>query len=133
MITVNQINKIEDARRKVKKEIYKKIFEQFSRKIQVSVDAKQRQVFLQVPSFLIGYPMFDVATAAVYLKRQLELSGFKVVALSEDTFNVSWYRKTKPREPEPIRPYVYDPTPPVDDQQHFPSLVNLRKAAKRYA
>jgi hypothetical protein len=131
MINIAKIKKIEESKRQIKKEIYKKIFEQFSRKIQVSVDASQKQTILQVPSFLLGYPSYDVEKAGVYLKRQLELSGFQVEPISPIVFNVSWYtqreRKQVPQVP------VYDPTPPSFSEEQFPSLINLKKAAKRYS
>jgi hypothetical protein len=91
MINIAKIKKIEESKRQIKKEIYKKIFEQFSRKIQVSVDASQKQTIVQVPSFLLGYPSYDVEKAGVYLKRQLELSGFQVTPISPIIFTVSWY------------------------------------------
>jgi hypothetical protein len=131
MINIAKIKKIEESKRQIKKEIYKKIFEQFSRKIQVSVDASQKQTILQVPSFLLGYPSYDVEKAGVYLKRQLELSGFQVEPISPIVFNVSWYtqreRKQVPQVP------VYDPAPPSFSEEQFPSLINLKKAAKRYS
>jgi len=131
MINVRQIQKIEEARRKVKKEIYKKILEQFSRKIQAYVSANQKQVFLEVPVFLVGYPSYNVETAAVYLKRQLELGGFRVVNTSTTSFNVSWQKET-PQRREPSR-VAHEPAPPTFSEDYFPSLINLKKAAKRYS
>ena len=134
MININMIKKIEDSKRKVKKDIYIKIFEQFCRKIQIAVDGNQKEVFLEVPIFLLGYPSYDIETAAVYLKRQLELSGFKVLPLSTISFNVSWYteKEKKQRVTYNEPPPKYDPTPPTFTDEQFPSLINLKKAAKRY-
>jgi hypothetical protein len=129
MINIAKIKKIEESKRQIKKEIYKKIFEQFSRKIQVSVDASQKQTILQVPSFLLGYPSYDVEKAGVYLKRQLELSGFQVEPISPIVFNVSWYTTRQVKQQAP----VYDPAPPSFSEEQFPSLINLKKAAKRYS
>jgi len=130
MINVRKIKEMEEAKKKIRKEIYKKIFEQFGRRIQVAVDARQKQTFLEVPSFLIGYPVYDVDTAVRYLKRQLLLSGFQVVHVPPTVFNVSWYTEKEKREEPPPR---YDPTPPSFSDDQFPSLINLKKAAKRYA
>ena len=129
MININIIKKIEDSKRQIKKEIYKKIFEQFSRKIQVSVDANQKQTILQVPSFLLGYPSYDTEKAGIYLKRQLELSGFQVEPISPIVFNVSWYTTRKVKQQQ-LPEY---PAPPSFSEEQFPSLINLKKAAKRYS
>lgn len=131
MINIAKIKKIEESKRQIKKEIYKKIFEQFSRKIQVSVDASQKQTIVQVPNFLLGYPSYDVEKAGVYLKRQLELSGFQVTPISPIIFTVSWYTQKEKTQKEYIP--VYDPTPPSFSEEQFPSLINLKKAAKRYS
>lgn len=133
MININKIKQIEESRRQVKKEIYKKIFEQFCRKIQISVDANQKQVFLEVPIFLIGYPTYDVEIAAVYIKRQLELSGFKVFPISTIAFNVSWYSEKEKRKQQLPSRFEPVPPPPSFSDEQFPSLINLKKAAKRYA
>lgn len=128
MININKIRQIEESKRQIRKEIYKKIFEQFSRKIQVSVDAGQKQTVLRVPDFLIGYPSYDVIKAAVYLKRQLELSGFQVSEISMTTFHVAWFIKRQ-KVSEPPR----YPEPPSFSDEQLPSLINLKKAAKRYS
>ena len=134
MINVKTIKKIEDSRKQVKKETYKKILEQFSRKIQVSVSANQKQVFLEVPAFLLGYPSYNLESASVYLKRQLELGGFRVVNVSPVVFNVSWYtEKERKAVHEPPPRFRNEPTPPTFSEEYFPSLINLKKAAKRYA
>ncbi len=131
MININKIKKIEESKRKIKKEIYTKIFEQFSRKIQVAVDTGNKQIVLQVPEFVLGYPSYDIEKAAVYLKRQLELSGFQVYPLSTISFTVSWYTQREVKQ-EPQLPQ-YDPAPPSFSDEQFPSLINLKKAAKKYS
>jgi Family of unknown function (DUF5759) len=121
MITVHKINQIEDRRRKIKKEIYTKIYEQFCRKIQIAVAANQKYVILQVPSFLLGYPSYDVDKAAVYLKRQLILGGFSVRDIDYVQFCVAWHV----RKLEPIQETS-------SEEVCLPSLINLKKAANKY-
>ena len=123
MINARDIVKIENKRKEIKKETYKKIYEQFSRKIRQTVEFGQRQVFLTVPGFLVGFPMFDRDKAAEYLKRQLERAEFTVVQTSSYEFHVSWgHAKVKEKAPE-------EEEPSFDD---LPNLVNLKKAANRY-
>jgi hypothetical protein len=115
---LKDIVKIEKKRTDIRKEIYKKIFDQFTRKIKMAVELGQKQVFLQVPAFLFGFPTFDRAKATDYLKRQLERSGFEVSRVDEFDIYASWF-KTKPqKEPE--------------EMPELPNLANLRKLAVRY-
>ena len=69
MINVSEIFNIESSRKNNKKEIYKKIFEQFSRKIRCTVELGGKSVMLRVPFIVFGYPTFDRSRACVYLKK----------------------------------------------------------------
>lgn len=125
-VDLDRIIKIENERKKIRKEIYTKIYEQFSRKIMHAVQTNQKQVFLVVPSYLIGYPVFDRYRATVYLKRQLELNKLNVVQISEFEFHISWNKKKKKKKEKEKKEEV------VDDDENFPTLINLKKAAAKY-
>ena len=125
MLSVDDIHKIEKQRKDARKEIYKKIYEQFCRKIKQCVELGESQSFLRTPSYLIGYPTFNREKATVYIKRQLELGKFDVTKISDIDLYVSWKKKrqlsvTVSREP-----------PGLDDDA-FPTLMNLKKAAAKY-
>ena len=46
MISINDVTKIDERRKQIKKETYKRIYEQFSRKIKQSVELGHKQVHL---------------------------------------------------------------------------------------
>ena len=121
MISINDVTKIDERRKQIKKEIYTKVHEQFSRKIKQSVELGLKQVFLTVPTFVIGYPTFDRGAAAKYIARQLKLGGFDVRLISEYDMYVSWIlpKKAKQKEERP-------------DDMEFPDLMNLKKMANKY-
>ena len=70
MLSISDVNKIDTRRKQIRKEIYTKIYDQFVAKIRQSVELGCKQIFLQVPSFLIGYPTFDRQQAAQYVSTQ---------------------------------------------------------------
>jgi|TARA_B110000977_G_scaffold107227_1_gene139657 hypothetical protein len=121
MININDIIEIDDKKKKIKKEMYMKIYEQFSSKIKQCVELGHKQVFLTVPLFLIGYPVFDRGAAARYIARQFELGGFTVQLVTEFDIYVSWNMSKKRKEREDT----------VDDTD-FPNLMNLKKMANKY-
>jgi len=121
MININDIIEIDDKKKKIKKEMYMKIYEQFSSKIKQCVELGHKQVFLTVPLFLIGYPVFDRGAAARYIARQFELGGFTVQLVTEFDIYVSWNMSKKRKEREDS----------VDDTD-FPNLMNLKKMANKY-
>jgi hypothetical protein len=132
MITRDMINKMDADKRRIKKEIYIKIHEQFCRKIQSVAAANHKQVMLTVPPFLLGYPTYDETQAALYLKRQLINGGFDVAFAHPSSLLVSWFPKAKKHLEEiPSTYYSTGGVPPPEDTS-LPSLVNLRKAANRY-
>jgi hypothetical protein len=121
MLSINDVTKIDEKRKQIKKEIYLKIYEQFSSKIKQSVELGHKQIFLTVPAFLLGYPVFDRRLAAKYVARQFQLGGFTVKLLSDHDVYISWVtsKKKKERSEEP-------------DEADFPNLMNLKKIANQY-
>ena len=120
MISIDEVTKIDEKRKQIRKEIYTRIYEQFSSKIRQSVEYGHKQIFLTVPSFVLGYPSFDRSAAARYLVRQLMLGGFTVKLVSDYDLYVSWIisKKKKERKNE-------------ESDQEFPNLMNLKKIAKQ--
>ena len=123
MISTRDIAKIENKRKELKKEIYTKIYEQFSRKIRQTVELGQKQVFVNVPSFIMGYPTFDRDKALEYLNRQLERAGFITTQTGSYEILVTWNTKKTAEEQQPEEEQAFD---------EFPTLMNLKKAANKY-
>ena len=112
----------EKKRGSAKKEYYKALLEQFSRKIKHSVELGRKEAILTIPSFLVGYPKYDLAVTVVYMSRQLGRLGYKVELVGPLDLKVTW-RKTSERseeEQEEADPGVF-----------LPSLVNLQKTAQK--
>src|SRR5210317_1689610 len=109
MISIDEITRIAEKRNRLKKETYTKIYEQISKKIRQSVDLGHKYLFCQIPSFVMGYPHFNRVKATEYIKRQFELC-------------ISWRpnKKSNNRHTEP------------EEEEDFPSFVNLKKAANKY-
>lgn len=126
MIKASDITKIEKHRKDIKKETYLKIYEQFSRKIKQSVEFGNSQVFLTVPGYMLGYPPYDRGHAATYLKRQLILGEFRVQPMDEYTFFVTWGGTSGTTKEERVS------APAPQDEDEFPTLMNLKKAANKY-
>jgi hypothetical protein len=121
MLSINDVTKIDEKRKQIRKDIYKKIYEQFSTKIKQSVELGHKQIFLSVPSFLLGYPVFDRSQAARYVARQFQLGGFNARLISDHDIYVSWVvekKKKKVQEDE--------------GETDFPNLMNLKKMANKY-
>jgi len=112
----------EKKRASSKKEYYKALLEQFCRKIKHSVELGKKDAVLTVPTFLVGYPRYDLATTVVYMSRQLGRLGYKVELVGPLDLKVTW-RHRKPEE---------DTESEISEPNVFlPSLVNLQKTAQK--
>ena len=121
MISINDVTRIDEKRKQIKKDIYIRIYEQFSRKIKQCVELGHKQVFLTVPTFVIGCPTFDRAAAGRYVARQFKLGGFDVRLVSEYDLYVSWNIPKKKKEKMV-----------ESEEDNFPDLMNLKKMADKY-
>lgn len=124
MISVQEIHALEEKRKLIKKEIYKKIYEDISRKIRNAVSVGHKQIVVKVPTYLFGYPTFDHTRACEYMKRQLEHSGFLVYIFDRGDLYVSW-KKENPKKSEP------PPRHQEEQEEDFPTFVNLKKIANK--
>jgi hypothetical protein len=112
----------EKKRGSAKKEYYKALLEQFSRKIKHSVELGKKEAVVTVPSFLVGYPKYDLASTVVYMSRQLTRLGYKVALVGPLDLKVTW-RNTRPEQDEEAEM--------ADPGVFLPSLVNLQKTAQK--
>jgi hypothetical protein len=121
MINISDVTKIDTIRKQIRKEIYTKIYEQFSRRIKNAAQQYRKDIFLTIPAFVMGYPTFDRFAATKYIERQLVLAGFTVQMVSDYDLYISWHTSKKESKNEVRQP-----------EEEFPSLVNLKKVANRY-
>jgi len=120
-LSINDVVKIDDKRKQIRKEIYMKIYTQFSTKIKQSVELGHKQLFMTIPTFLIGYPAFDRSAAARYVARQFTLGGFTVQLVGEYDIYVTWSKPKKKKE-----------RVEQEEEGDFPNLMNLKKIANKY-
>ncbi len=124
MISASEIAQKEQARRNLRKETYKIILEQFSKKIKAASDRGERYANLKTPPMVIGYPLYPFQEATVYLQRQLVLSGYTVRAGVEPGEYVVTWEKARPA------PKVAPPAS-LASEDMFSSLANLQKTAQK--
>jgi len=128
MISAGDIAERERARRSIRKETYKNILEQFSRKVQAAAERREKHATLQVPPMVLGFPMYPYEEALWYLRRQLVLAGYQVQqGLETGQYIVTWDRAAKAA---PARSRRLDVTPaPEPGDDLFSGLANMQKVA----
>ena len=73
-------------------------------------------VVFEIPTYVFGYPIFQLSEARDYLLHVLQTSGYQVWVVDEKYLFVSWMKTTgrsgtyRPPLVTNYRPQVYDPT-----------------------
>jgi len=125
MIRIDDVIQINEKKKRIKKEIYTKIYEQFASKLKQTVEYGNKYLLCTIPSYVIGYPRFDRTAAAKYIARQFELGGFDVNIIGDVDICISWRVDKKGRSRgSSVQEDV--------DETQFPDLVNLKKIANQY-
>ena len=124
MISLDEIKKIQGERKNIKKETYKRIYNDFSRKIKKAVEAGQDQIVLQTPNYIFGFPSYDVTKATMYVKRQFDHSGFVTYLFSNNELYISWAQEKRSKKEPP-------PRETKEEEEDFPTFVNLKKMANK--
>lgn len=120
-LSAKQIVASEKKREDVRKEYYRELLTQFCRKIRTASELGRRDTILTVPSFLIGFPKYDLLVTVQYMARQLTRLGYIVTLVGPLDLNVRWTRVALV-ESEVEREVI-------DPNAYLPSLVNLKKTA----
>ena len=121
-----------DKKKQIKKDTYKKILEQFAKKIKYANEAGVSNILLSTPSYVVGFPSFDINSATSYLIRQLNNGGYKTRLVSDGVVYVDWSReKPSPQAPRTSsKPKTRTERDVIQDE--FSSFINLKKVADKY-
>jgi hypothetical protein len=130
MISAHEVAERDRARNAIRKNTYKHILEQFSKKVKAASERREKSVTLQVPPMVLGFPMYPYEEALWYLRRQLVLAGYQVSqGLEQGQYIVRWDRPTKPAPARSQGSTLQNATEPGDDL--FSGLANMQKVAAK--
>lgn len=118
VLSAKQIGALGKKRDEARKEYYRTLLEQFSRKIKASVERGERDAIVTVPAFVIGFPRYDLSVTVQYMSRQLQRLGYIVTLVGPLNIRVQWSTPKSEEECEIQEPEIF-----------LPSLVNLKKTA----
>ena len=124
LVSAMELQKADQAKKEIKKETYRKILEQISKKIQVSSEMGNKNLIVNIPVFVMGFPSFNQEAATIYIDRQLKNGGYKTNRISVTSIYIDW------NKPKGDNRTTHDKKS-VDDLD-IPSFMNLKKYAAKY-
>lgn len=86
MVKADELVKQQKERNKLKDKIYNKVYKQIEKKIQMASNLNLYSCSYEIPTFLLGAPIYCNASCKKYLVKKLTKNGFKI---SEEIFNSS--------------------------------------------
>jgi len=125
MLRISDVVKVDYERKRIRKEIYRRIYDQFCKKIKQSTEMGYKHTILTVPPYVFGFPTFDRFMAVDYLCRQFSLGGFEARVIDPYSIYVCWVSNKAKPEHEVVPPVV-------EEIIEFPTLMNLKKTADKY-
>lgn len=120
-LSAKDLIQTEKKRNFAKKEYYKALLEQFCRKIKCTSERGERRTIVSVPSFLVGFPKYDLSVTVMYMARQLTRLGYTVNMVGPLDLSVSWSPDDVPDQPPEEETRIV----------MLPSLANLKKTAQK--
>lgn len=87
---------------------YNVVLKRLENRILQTAKMDQYECEYEVPTFIVGEPMYEVQDCVVYLYMKLHRSGYKVKLVSNHTVRVSW-RRYDDRAVNPVVPVIQGP------------------------
>jgi len=69
---------------------FEKVLEMSHNKIKKTTESKQLKCIFDVPSFIFGYPLFNINDCIAYVTNELKNNGFIVYYLFPNKLYISW-------------------------------------------
>jgi hypothetical protein len=93
MIKASDLIKQQSKKNKRKLDTFDKIYKKIESKILQESSGNYYFTLYEIPKFIIGIPLYNVAEAGLYLSKQLTNNGFIVEIYETNKLLISWFPK----------------------------------------
>ena len=90
MLDIVDVYKNITDRQKRRKEVFKCVLKQCEKQVRNVSDTDGMKCLFVVPEFVWGMPLYNVSECTLYVKTELEKSGFKVIFYFPCLLHISW-------------------------------------------
>lgn len=90
VLTVDDIQEINEEKEKIKFETFDRIVRDIDSKIYKKVYLNENQIFIRVPPFVVGEPLYDWKELIKYTYSSLKSRGFKLKYIADGQIYVTW-------------------------------------------
>lgn len=99
-LNAKDLSYVQENRHKQNKEIYKNILKDIESKIKFQNEIGNSKTIVKIPYMKLGYPIYNVTHAMMYVLRKLSKNGFIIGNIHENAILVMWNIKEQPVKQE---------------------------------
>ena len=89
-LKVEDLKQIQKERHKLNKKIYKNILKDVEEKIKSKNNIGLTRSFITIPYIKIGYPIYNITHAMMYVIKKLTQQGFQIGNIYENKILILW-------------------------------------------
>ena len=128
MLSVHELNRLMESKRKEKYSTFDKIYQQCLKHILKYANNDKYRCFFTVPEFILGLPVYNLNAAIMYIMDKLKANAFLVKYYHPNVVYISWnldeihgrfaYKASDTKAPLPVPPRLILP----NQKQFFPPM-----------
>jgi hypothetical protein len=93
MVKAQDLIKTQKEREKIKYKTFSKIYSNIEKKITIASSSNFYYVWYEIPEFIIGFPLYNVAECKTVVVKQLKDNGFNIEEFDNNIILVTWFPK----------------------------------------
>ena len=90
MVKAEDLQKRQKLKNDEKKKIYIKILERIEKKIMLASSTDSYYCLYEIPSIILGLPIYSVEKCKEYVIKKLKKNGFKIKEIDDNKIFISW-------------------------------------------
>jgi Family of unknown function (DUF5759) len=90
MLSVHEVNRFMDGKRRDKFVTFEKIFQQCQKLIMKHAENDRYRCFFTVPEFMLGLPVYNLNAAIIYIVEKITAKGFLVKYFHPNVLYICW-------------------------------------------
>ena len=95
-MNILELHRTQNAKKSLQKEVYDIVLKKCHRRIVMINENQKVNCFFDIPSYIIGYPLYDLNKCAQHILYSLKKNGLEVTYFFPNYLYISWALETKP-------------------------------------
>ena len=90
MVTVTELLKEQNIKKKQKEKTFKKIYKNLEKRIIIANSANNNSLWFEIPEFILGIPIYNIIECKDYLQKKLKKNEFSSQFIEPRYLSIKW-------------------------------------------